>query len=102
MLFRSGLAHRRNALPGTMSGGQRQRVAVGRALMNRPKLVLVDEPTSALDTKLGAQVMELIVGEVRSRGTAAVVVTHDRRMTTYADRTVEITDGRLAAEAVTA
>ena len=97
-----GLAHRRNALPGTMSGGERQRVAVGRALMNRPKLVLVDEPTSALDTKLGAQVMELIVGEVRSRGTAAVVVTHDRRMTTYADRTVEITDGRLAAETVTA
>ena len=97
-----GLAHRRNALPGTMSGGERQRVAVGRALMNSPKLVLVDEPTSALDSKLGAQVMDLIVGEVRNRGTAAVIVTHDRRITSYADRTVEITDGRLAAGAVPA
>ena len=73
-----------------------------RALMNSPKLVLVDEPTSALDSKLGAQVMDLIVGEVRNRGTAAVIVTHDRRITSHADRTVEITDGRLAAGAVPA
>ena len=64
--------------------------------MNQPKLILVDEPTSALDTKLGEQVMELIVNEVRSRNTAAVIVTHDLRMARYADRTVEIHDGKLA------
>ena len=72
-------------------------MAIGRALINRPELVLFDEPTSALDTKLGEQVMELIVAEVKSRSTAAVIVTHDQRMTRYADRTVTITDGVLAA-----
>ena len=63
--------------------------------MNEPDLVLIDEPTSALDTKLGEQVMELIVNEVRARDTAAVIVTHDLRMTHYADRTLKITDGVL-------
>jgi putative ABC transport system ATP-binding protein len=92
-----GLAERTRNTPGALSGGERQRVAIGRALMNEPELVLFDEPTSALDTKLGEQVMELIHSEVKSRGTAAIVVTHDTRMTHYADRVVEITDGRLHA-----
>ena len=64
--------------------------------MNEPQLILVDEPTSALDTKLGTQVMELIVNEVKRRATAAIIVTHDTRMTHYADRVVQITDGVLA------
>jgi putative ABC transport system ATP-binding protein len=96
LLDELGLSHRVDNLPGQMSGGERQRVAIGRALMNEPALVLIDEPTSALDTKLGEQVMELIVSEVRSRSTAAVIVTHDQRMTHYADRTVTISDGVLA------
>lgn len=90
------LGARAGNLPSQLSGGERQRVAIGRALMNEPDLVLIDEPTSALDTKLGEKVMELIVSEVKGRGTAAVVVTHDTRMAHYADRTVEISDGRLA------
>ena len=57
--------------------------------------MLIDEPTSALDTKLGEQVMELIVTEVRARDTAAVIVTHDMRMTHYADITLNIVDGIL-------
>jgi len=97
LLEELGLADRRANLPGQLSGGERQRVAIGRALMNRPRLVLVDEPTSALDTRLGEQVMQLIVDEVKSRATAAIVVTHDTRMTHFCDRVVEITDGRLAA-----
>jgi len=92
-----GLTPRRNRLPGSLSGGERQRVAIGRALMNEPALVLVDEPTSALDTRLGEQVMELIRSEVKRRATAAVIVTHDTRMTHFADRTVEIVDGKLHA-----
>jgi putative ABC transport system ATP-binding protein len=72
-------------------------VAIGRALMNEPDLVLFDEPTSALDTTTGAQVMELIRSEMKSRGTAAIVVTHDERITHYCDRTVHITDGVLQA-----
>ena len=90
-----GLSHRADNQPGKLSGGERQRVAIGRALMNEPTLVLFDEPTSALDTKLGEQVMELIQREMHERGTAAVVITHDTRMTHYADRTVHIVDGRL-------
>ena len=65
--------------------------------MNEPSLVLFDEPTSALDTQIGAQVMELIQSEMKSRGTAAIVVTHDERITHYCDRTVHITDGVLDA-----
>jgi len=97
LLDELGLGKRKGNLPGQLSGGERQRVAVGRAFMNEPALLLIDEPTSALDTKLGEQVMELIVSEVRARDTAAVIVTHDLRMTHYADRVVHITDGVLDA-----
>jgi len=97
LLEELGLADRAKNLPGQLSGGQKQRVAIGRALMNEPSLVLFDEPTSALDTKLGEQVMELICSEMKERGTAAVIVTHDDRITHYADRTVKITDGVLEA-----
>ena len=96
LLAELGLSHRTNNLPSQLSGGERQRVAIGRALFNSPALVLFDEPTSALDTKIGEQVMELIQSEMRQRGTAAVIVTHDTRMTHYADRTVRIIDGVLA------
>jgi putative ABC transport system ATP-binding protein len=97
LLEELGLADRAKNLPSQLSGGQRQRVAIGRALMNDPALVLFDEPTSALDTKLGEQVMELIQSEMKSRGTAAIVVTHDERITHYCDRSVHIIDGRLEA-----
>ena len=65
--------------------------------MNVPRLVLFDEPTSALDTQLGMQVMELIRSEMKSRRTAAIVVTHDERITEFCDRTVHIVDGVLTA-----
>ena len=97
LLGELGLGPRSGNLAGQLSGAERQRVAIGRALMNEPKLVLVDEPTSALDTKLGESVMELLRAEITGRGVAAVVVTHDARMTHFTDRTVEIVDGRLQA-----
>ena len=97
LLDELGLADRAKNLPAQLSGGQRQRVAIGRALMNDPELVLFDEPTSALDTHLGEQVMELIRREMKDRGTAAVVVTHDERMTHYCDRVVHIVDGAIRA-----
>jgi putative ABC transport system ATP-binding protein len=96
LLGELGLAEKADAMPGRLSGGQRQRVALGRALMNAPDLVLFDEPTSALDTELGEQVVKLIRDEMKSRGTAAIIVTHDDRITHHADRTVTITDGRLS------
>ena len=97
LLEELGLADRAMNLPSQLSGGQRQRVAIGRALMNDPALVLFDEPTSALDTELGEQVMELIRNEMKTRGTAAIVVTHDERITHFCDRSVHIVDGRLDA-----
>jgi hemin transport system ATP-binding protein len=97
LLEELGLEDRADNLPGQLSGGQKQRVAIGRALMNDPVLVLFDEPTSALDTKLGEQVVGLIREEMKSRGTAAIIVTHDERITHHADRTAHITDGRIAA-----
>jgi putative ABC transport system ATP-binding protein len=97
LLEELGLSDRRNNLPSQLSGGQRQRVAIGRALMNEPNLVLFDEPTSALDTKIGEQVMTLIQSEMKSRGTAAIIVTHDERIVHFADRTVHIIDGHLDA-----
>ena len=97
LLEELGLTDRARNLPGQLSGGQRQRVAIGRALMNEPGLVLFDEPTSALDSHLGDQVVRLIRDEMKSRGTAAVIVTHDDRITHYADRTVHIEDGHISA-----
>ena len=97
LLEELGLEDRAGNLPSQLSGGQKQRVAIGRSLMNEPALVLFDEPTSSLDTKLGDQMVELIREEMKSRGTAAIIVTHDDRITGYADRTVHITDGRLEA-----
>ena len=95
LLEELGLADKADALPAQLSGGQKQRVAIGRALMNDPELVLFDEPTSALDSKLGDQVVRLIRDEMKARGTAAIIVTHDERITHYADRTVHISDGHL-------
>ncbi|WP_040491878.1 ABC transporter ATP-binding protein [Ilumatobacter nonamiensis] len=95
LLGELGLGDRKQNMPSQLSGGQRQRVAIGRALMNDPKLVLFDEPTSSLDTELGEQVMELIRTEMKRRGTAAIVVTHDERITEFCDRSVHIVDGRL-------
>ena len=96
LLEELGLADRAANLPAQLSGGQKPRVAIGRALMNDPSLVLFDEPTSALDSSLGDQVVHLIRTEMKSRGTAAIIVTHDDRITHYADRTVHIEDGRIA------
>lgn len=98
LLGELGLGRRARNLGSRLSGGERQRVAIGRALMNEPELVLIDEPTSALDTKLGEAVMGLLRAEITGRGIAAVVVTHDARMTHFTDRTVEIVDGRLSVE----
>ena len=97
LLEELGLTDRAGNVPAQLSGGQKQRVAIGRALMNEPDLVLFDEPTSSLDSKLGDQVVKLIRDEMKARGTAAIIVTHDDRITHYADRTVHITDGRIEA-----
>ncbi|NNC91630.1 MAG: ATP-binding cassette domain-containing protein, partial [Acidimicrobiia bacterium] len=90
-----GLADRHDNLPEQLSGGERQRVAIGRALVSDPDLILVDEPTASLDTELGTQVVQLLASEIKSRGKAGIMVTHDLRMVEFTDRTVRILDGEL-------
>ena len=95
LLEELGLAERHDNLPEELSGGERQRVAIGRALVSDPDLILVDEPTASLDTELGTQVVQLLASEIKSRGKAGIMVTHDLRMVEYTDRTVRILDGEL-------
>ncbi|MCK1795017.1 ABC transporter ATP-binding protein [Streptomyces sp. XM4193] len=91
-----GLTAQADRRPHQLSGGQRQRVNIARALMNAPDVLLVDEPTSALDHERGAAVVALLTRLTRERGTATVLVTHDRSQLADADEVVEVRDGRLS------
>ena len=97
LLDRVGLAAKRRSKPDALSPGQCQRVALARAVIHSPKLVLADEPTAALDGTSGGEVMALLRELVRFNNAAAVVVTHDPRIVSYADRVCEIDSGRLSS-----
>ncbi|GAA1512028.1 ABC transporter ATP-binding protein [Streptomyces albidochromogenes] len=92
-----GLGDKAGRRPHELSGGQRQRVNIARALMNGPAVLLVDEPTSALDHERGAAVLDLLATLTRERGTATVLVTHDRAHLHRADAVVTMADGRTRA-----
>lgn len=92
-----GIADKRNSRPGQLSGGQQQRVAIARAIVHQPAIILCDEPTSALDHDTGQQVMAVLCASARDRGTGLVVVTHDLRITHFADRVVRMEDGVILA-----
>ncbi|MBN2404448.1 MAG: ABC transporter ATP-binding protein [Coriobacteriia bacterium] len=81
-----------------LSGGQKQRVAIGRALMNRPKLILADEPTGNLDTANTEAVYKLFREISAEYGTTFLVVTHDRRIAQQTDRILEVLDGELVQD----
>jgi putative ABC transport system ATP-binding protein len=89
-----GLANRSDHYPDQLSGGERQRVAIARAVVGERKLLLADEPSGALDSENGEAVMRLILTACR-RGVAAVVVTHDAQLASWADRVVFIRDGQI-------
>jgi len=88
-----------HAYPARLSGGQRQRVAIARALVNRPALLLADEPTGALDSATGQEIGALLLDLNRS-GQTLVLVTHNPDLAArYASRTIQVTDGHIAADA---
>jgi putative ABC transport system ATP-binding protein len=91
-----GLGHRADNFPSQLSGGEQQRVAIARALINEPRLLVCDEPTSALDAHAGQTVMGLIRQVAVQPGRAVIVVTHDSRVYGFADRIVEMDDGRVS------
>lgn len=93
-----GLSHRRRHKPEQLSGGEQQRVALARALITQPAIVLADEPTGNLDTKTGKNIMELLRRSCDELGQTIVVVTHDPRAASYANRVVFLRDGVIAAK----
>jgi putative ABC transport system ATP-binding protein len=95
VLERLGLADRLASLPSELSGGQQQRVAIARALVHEPRLLVCDEPTSALDAANGRITMELIQQVAVQPDRAVIVVTHDSRVYSFADRIAAMEDGRI-------
>jgi putative ABC transport system ATP-binding protein len=95
MLTRVGLGERLQARPNQLSGGQQQRVAIARALVHDPQLIVCDEPTSALDHETGQNVMTMLKAVALQEGRALIVVTHDSRIFSFADRIARMDDGRI-------
>jgi putative ABC transport system ATP-binding protein len=93
-----GIADRRSHRPAELSGGQQQRVAIARALISKPAVVFADEPTGNLDSASSTQVLELLRRSVDELGRTVVVVTHDPRVASYADRVVLLVDGKVATD----
>lgn len=95
LLERVGLGDRRTHQPTQLSGGQRQRVAIARALINEPDILLADEPTGNLDQDTGATILDELTRLKQAEDIAIVAVTHDEQLVEYADRVVELVDGRI-------
>ena len=93
-----GLEEYSERYPNELSGGQQQRVAIARSVIHHPKLIVCDEPTSALDHENGALVLTHLRHIVDEEQCALIVVTHDVRIFSYADRIIKIEDGRITAE----
>ena len=100
ILERLGLGHRIDYKPRFLSGGERQRVAIGRALVNHPRLVLADEPTAALDKDSTINVINLLKQTTVEHGSAVMMVTHDHRIIDCADRLVHMVDGKIMSDVV--
>lgn len=87
-------------LPNQLSGGQQQRVSVGRALMNRPSLILADEPTGNLDQKNSKEIIDLLKHSNKMLGQTVIIITHDEAIALQADRIIQIEDGKIVKDQV--
>ncbi len=90
-----GLESRMNHKPNELSGGQQQRVSIARAFVGNPKIIFADEPTGNLDTKTSDEVMKIITGLAREKNQTLIIVTHDEEITSFADITIHMKDGKI-------
>jgi putative ABC transport system ATP-binding protein len=98
LLEQMGLADRQDHRPSELSGGQQQRVAIARALVSRPTILFADEPTGNLDSKTGGEILELMRASTDSYGQTTVMVTHEARAASIADRILFLEDGTIVKE----
>lgn len=98
MLERLGMKDHMDQRASELSGGQQQRVAIARALVNEPSVLLADEPTGALDQKNGETLLELL-SEIHGDGNSIVMVTHDPKVASVAERQIYIEDGKIGVRA---
>ncbi|AXT60654.1 ABC transporter ATP-binding protein [Aquimarina sp. AD10] len=92
-----GLADRMDHKPNQLSGGQRQRVAVGRALVNKPSIILADEPTGNLDSKTSLEIMQLF-DDIHAAGNTVILVTHEEEVAAHAHRVIRLRDGIIESD----
>ena len=98
LLDRLGMGERSNGIPEELSGGEQQRVSIARALITKPKLILADEPTGALDPITSREILNIFKDLHKNEAVAFLVVTHNREVASFADRTLELRDGRFVAQ----
>jgi putative ABC transport system ATP-binding protein len=98
LLGKMGLDKRRSHRPAELSGGEQQRVAIARSLVSRPTILFADEPTGNLDSKTGGEILDLIRDSVDSYGQTTVMVTHEPRAASTADRILFLSDGLIVKE----
>ncbi|MDN4778816.1 ABC transporter ATP-binding protein [Clostridioides difficile] len=95
-----GLIDREKHFPNQLSGGQQQRTSIGRALINRPSIILADEPTGNLDSKNSKEILELLKLSVKKYNQTLIMITHDKNMALQADRIISIEDGIIKSDEV--
>lgn len=93
-----GLEDRKHHLPSELSGGQQQRVSIGRALLNKPSIILADEPTGNLDSKNSKEVIELLKYSAKKYNQTLILITHDVNIASTADRIITIMDGNIVSD----
>ncbi|SHG43940.1 putative ABC transport system ATP-binding protein [Salegentibacter echinorum] len=97
VLTNVGLGDRMDHKPNQLSGGQRQRVAVGRALVNKPSIILADEPTGNLDSKTSVEIMKLF-DDIHAAGNTVILVTHEEDIADHAHRIIRLRDGLIESD----